>query len=172
MAELSVDVHRTLAGLPETWREDAIHWYSQGASDAEVRQRALGGMAAMAFKYMIRMDPEFGEVIRMGREKAEAWWHEQGREGIKDRNFNQHAYQFQVVNRSRLGWDEQWYAPNREAPVVNVNAISGPAMSDRELARQIALLLHQASKDDEVAAEVAKSVEIEVVDVVGEDVKG
>ena len=50
-----------------------------------------------------RTRPEFSDAIKKGEELSLAWWEEQGRASLRDRNFNTAVWQINM--RNRLGWD-------------------------------------------------------------------
>jgi hypothetical protein len=51
--------------------------------------------------------PEFLDATTRAKDLAAGWWAEQGRTGIRDRNFNAHAYRLQVLNRFPEDWRDK-----------------------------------------------------------------
>lgn len=69
----------------KNWAETMINLYREGRSDVEVR-RELGVTKKQWENYM--RNQAFAEMVEWGRELAEAWWTEQSRVNLQNKDFN------------------------------------------------------------------------------------
>ena len=90
------------------WIEKLLSLYSQGMSDVEVCKELE--ITRTQFDSYCAEVPAFAALVERGRDYSEAWWLEQGRVNLKNRDFVTALWQFNVVNR--LGWSSK-----REAAV-------------------------------------------------------
>jgi hypothetical protein len=69
----------------KNWAQTMIELYREGRSDVEVR-RELGVTKKQWDRYL--QNQAFMEMVEWGRELAEAWWTEQSRINLQNKDFN------------------------------------------------------------------------------------
>jgi|TARA_R100000049_G_C1908434_1_gene56411 transposase-like protein len=75
--------------------------FDQGGSIIEV-SRLMGISRNTFYSWFDGTDAlkkPFREIVKIGKEAAEAWWMRQGRENIENRSFNNGLYQLNMMNR-------------------------------------------------------------------------
>jgi len=101
----------TLEVLPEDWYLDVLDLYKEGASDVEVKallgELRLDGdyVSNKLFDRWIEDEPIFGETIKKGREKSQAWWERNGRTNLQNKDFNYTGWYMNMKNR--FGWKDK-----------------------------------------------------------------
>lgn len=88
--------------MPEGWQDKILDLYAEGMSDYEVMTEMT--LHFETFKRLLT-DPEFNEVVGMGRQKSRAWWERAGRVNLQNRDFNATLWKINVQNR--LGWSDK-----------------------------------------------------------------
>lgn len=86
-----------------TWIDDMLSCYEVGMSDVEVCKELR--ITRKQFEQHCADIPEFAALVERGRDYSEAWWLEQGRKNLKNKEFVTALWQFNVVNR--LGWSSK-----------------------------------------------------------------
>ncbi|MDF2366329.1 transposase [Sneathiella sp.] len=81
-------------------KNEVLSMMQEGASIQEV-SAALGICRASLYNWK-RQYPEFLDTIKRGESCSQAWWERQGRQNLKNRNFNNHHWFRQMCNR--FGW--------------------------------------------------------------------
>ena len=114
-----------LSQLPENWEEKILDLYSQGMSDYEVMTQLR--LHDSTFKRFMA-EPDFAEVIQFGRQCSRAWWEEQGRINLNNKDFNSALWKTNVQNR--LGWSDK--TSTHESDSGFERALSGDEL-DREI---------------------------------------
>jgi site-specific recombinase XerD len=76
--------------LPQNWTTHMIDLFSEGRSDIEVI-KALG-ITRKQFNSYYDRSQAFRDLVDWGRDLAEAWWVEQSRTNLGDKNFNTTLY--------------------------------------------------------------------------------
>ena len=87
------------------WTETMVDLYSEGCSDAEVIKELK--ITRKQFEQYCADVPKFAELVERGRDYAEAWWLEQGRKAVKEKNnsFPQSLYFNSMANK--YGWSNK-----------------------------------------------------------------
>lgn len=101
--------------FPEEWREMIIRCYSQGMADVNIRALIAmwtGACSHDVWSRWLKEEPEFKEVIELGRQLAESWWFEKGRTGMDNTRFNSNLYALQM--RNRFKWNRPYDAMEDE----------------------------------------------------------
>lgn len=94
--------------LPQGWQDEVLELYSVGGADIEVKAMIYKWRKTFShelFQRWIDEEPEFFETIKMGRMLSEAWWNENGRTNLKERDFNYTGWYMQMKNR--FGWSDK-----------------------------------------------------------------
>lgn len=100
------ELERTL--FPIDWKAQVVALYSVGGCDVEVRAM-LATWRGRSFNQdtwerWLRDEPDFIDVIEYGRQICEGWWRREGREQLRNVNFNARLYALQMNNR--FGWSD------------------------------------------------------------------
>ena len=87
------------------WAEIATRLYLEGASDDEVI-KALE-ITQSQFDHYCQTVDAFRDLVERGRTYAKAWWIEQGRKAVKEKNnsFPQSLYAYSMANK--YGWSNK-----------------------------------------------------------------
>jgi hypothetical protein len=101
--------------------EDA---YRGGCSDSEVAR--ILGVTLAQFKKMYKDNSAFATMVDRGRTLQQAWWEEQGRIQLTNKNFNVSMWSFNMKNR--FGWADK---------VENTTNTSAEPMSDVEMKEEL-----------------------------------
>lgn len=92
-----------LTDLRPDWREVIEKTYEEGGLDCHVRVAlAIPPYAALSpdvWYDLLEREPEFSKTVNAGREKAMAWWMEQGRKGMwSGKAFNSRPWEVTMQN--------------------------------------------------------------------------
>lgn len=85
---------RKRAELPENWKETAISLMTEGAHMTKVLKEL--GISRTTHYGLCDSNDEYRETIEQGKLLSEAWWTEQGRENVKNKNFNNTLFIFMM----------------------------------------------------------------------------
>ena len=85
------------------WIETMLSLYESGRSDVEVCKELK--ITRKQFDQYCSEVPAFAALVERGRDYSEAWWLEQGRVNLKNKEFVTALWQFNVINR--LGWSNK-----------------------------------------------------------------
>ena len=77
--------------------------YSKGAGDVEIAR--LLGVTIARFHQMYEEIPDFAKFVDQGRTISQAWWYEQARKNLWNKDFNQGLWGFNMKNR--YGWADK-----------------------------------------------------------------
>lgn len=77
--------------------------YQEGASDVEIAR--LLGITISRFHEAYEKNDAFAQFVDSGRTLQTAWWYEQGRKNLWNKNFNTALYNFNMKNR--FGWADK-----------------------------------------------------------------
>ncbi len=97
-----------LESLPKDWYKEILELYKIGGSDEEVKGVICdwrGSFSNDLWDRWLIEEPEFSETIKMGKMLSAAWWYRNGRENLKDREFNYTGWYMQMKNR--FGWTDK-----------------------------------------------------------------
>ena len=103
---------------PKTgWVDQMMEAYNEGASDEEVIKTL--GITRTQFDNYCHDVPAFAELVERGRDYAKAWWMEQGRKAIKEKNdaFPQSLYAYSMANK--YGWSSKSDRTNTTVDLVS-----------------------------------------------------
>lgn len=88
--------------LPKGWQKTILDLYQEGASDVEVKAwiySIRGTFSNDLWERWMKEEDEFSETIKMGRMLANSWWEKNGRENLKNRDFNYAGWFMNMKNR-------------------------------------------------------------------------
>lgn len=87
------------------WVTTALALYNEGGSDEEVIKAI--GITRSQFDTYCQSVPAFQDLVERGRDYAKAWWLEQGRKAVKEKNnsFPQSLYAYSMANK--YGWSNK-----------------------------------------------------------------
>lgn len=97
-----------ITSLPEKWYNDILTLYAEGGSDEEVKAiiyKWRGSFSNDLWDRWLKEEPEFSETIKTGKILAAAWWHQNGRKNLENRDFNYTGWYMQMKNR--FGWKDK-----------------------------------------------------------------
>jgi hypothetical protein len=86
-----------------------LNLYKEGRSDLEV-MKALGVTRRQWNQYLQRSEA-FREMVEWGRELAEAWWEEQSRVNIHNKDFNTNLFKARMAKF--YGWADKVEGNNK-----------------------------------------------------------
>lgn len=105
----------TKANLGPDWKA-LCALYAVGAADVEIATRL--GITMKAFRAMEQENAQFANFVEKGRTLAMAWWVEQARTQLFNREFNTALFKINMANR--FGWaDKVEQADKNEEGTVN-----------------------------------------------------
>lgn len=90
---------KTLADLPKNWKKKLITLAKQGGCITEIKVYILNCISDDLFNRFEQEEPEFSRIISVAKRHSEAWWKKQGRENIKNTNFQTNLYTVNMINR-------------------------------------------------------------------------
>ena len=88
------------------WKNNVIQDYEMGASDVEIKAYISRLRRSFSNDLWIRWmeeEPKFSETIKNGRLQSEAWWQRNGREELRNRDFNATLWFMNMRNRFKWG---------------------------------------------------------------------
>lgn len=94
--------------LPQNWFDSVLDLYKIGASDVEIKGLIYewrGSFSNDLWDRWIKEEQEFSETIKTGRILSECWWNKNGRENLKNKEFNYTGWYMQMKNR--FGWTDR-----------------------------------------------------------------
>ena len=94
-----------LSSLPENWAQEILSLYAEGGSDAEARAmiyRWRDSFSNNLWDRWMEEEPEFWGTIKKGRQLSEAWWQNEGRTSLRDKDFSYVGWYMNMKNR--FGW--------------------------------------------------------------------
>lgn len=96
---------KTLDVLPDGWQDIMMTMAQNGASQCEI-QNTLDIDDNLWYKFIER-EPTFREAFARAKRACKAWWEAQGRQNMKDRDFNNALWAFNMKNRFREDWGDK-----------------------------------------------------------------
>ena len=88
------------------WSTMVNDMYEEGASDVEIKayiSTLRGSFSNDLWYRWMDEEPEFSETIKNGRLQSEAWWQRNGREELRNRDFNATLWFMNMRNRFKWG---------------------------------------------------------------------
>lgn len=82
---------------------DIPDFFEHGASKAELAKKL--GISRQCMNEWEHKHPEFGDAVKRGVENSEAWWINQGRIALRERDFNHVLWYMNMKNR--FGWADK-----------------------------------------------------------------
>lgn len=111
-----------LSSLPDNWKEIIIDLYREGGSDVEVKALIYewrGSFSNDLWDRWLEEESIFSETIKEGRQLAAAWWMRNGRENLRDKDFNYTGWYMQMKNR--YGWRDRNDITSDDKPINTIN---------------------------------------------------
>ncbi len=99
---------KTTRLLPTHWQNELLELYRQGASDKEVKALIhswLGKFSNNLWDRWMKEEADFWETIKKGRMLSEAWWENQGRTNLTNKDFK--ATLWYINMKNRFGWSKK-----------------------------------------------------------------
>lgn len=117
--------------------------YSEGALDVEVAK--ILNVTIARFHAMCEEIPDFATFVDQGRTLSQAWWMEQARKNLWNKEFNTSLWNFNVKNR--FGWaDKLDTADKTDTDPVNIDQVKGQVSAQiKKLAKAYPELLAGAN---------------------------
>lgn len=94
-----------LSDLPDSWEEDMLALYSEGASDTEVKATVLNCMSDDLWYRLIKEEQKFSGAVKRGKQLSQSWWERNGRVNLKDKDFNPTLWYMNMKNRFK--WSDK-----------------------------------------------------------------
>lgn len=88
---------------PPSKLDECRSLYEQGAGDVEIANKL--GMTIKAFRELYDDNEPFRNFVDQGNTTAQAWWWEQARTNLKNKNFISSLWTINMKNR--YGWAEK-----------------------------------------------------------------
>jgi hypothetical protein len=101
------------------WIETMLNLYSEGRGDIEVCKELK--ITRTQFNQYCADVPAFAELVERGRDYAEAWWMEQGRINLKNKEFVPAIWQWNMINR--YNWSSKKDSAADRDPHLNVDKL-------------------------------------------------
>lgn len=124
------------------WAMRLLSLYEEGRSDIEVCKEL--GITKRQFNNYIAQSPGFRQLVEKGRDLAEAWWMEQSRGALRDRDFNTGLWNKHMQNR--YGWTDK-----QDTRSANVNLEGDVAKLTEELKMKLNTILPLVSEEKKQA---------------------
>lgn len=86
--------------FPVGWEDHILALGAEGASDVEIYNYL--DICYETFCRLLREDDHFSKTVKKARRLCEAWWQKNGRENIKNKEFNSTLWYMNMKNR--FGW--------------------------------------------------------------------
>lgn len=99
------------AKLPQ-WQLDLLDLYGQGGSDVEAAK--LLKITFARFEQLYLENPSFAAMIDNCRTLSQAWWVEQARKNLWNKDFNVTLWNFNMKNR--YGWADKSEVREEKSP--------------------------------------------------------
>lgn len=91
---------KDLTELENGWHDNVLKEMSEGASLDEIK--AILGISNDLHTRWMRDEPEYSETIKRGMELCKAWWQNQGRTNLRNKEFSATLWYMNMKNR--FGW--------------------------------------------------------------------
>lgn len=97
-----------LSSLPDGWYNIILSEYKDGASDEEIKAHIYewrGSFSNDLWDRWIKEEDQFSETIKTGKILSAAWWYQNGRKNLWEKDFNYTGWYMQMKNR--FGWKDK-----------------------------------------------------------------
>lgn len=109
-----------MAGRPTKYDpsmcDDLIALFKEGASKAEIAAKL--GICRDTFAEWEKSNPQFSEAVKKGVQLSEAWWQEQGRIALREKDFNSTLWYMNMKNR--FGWRDKQEHTGPDGSPLNI----------------------------------------------------
>ena len=113
-------------GRPTKYRpwmcDRVIALMAQGASKHEAL--ADLGIWEDTFYRWAKEIPEFSEAVKIGTELSRMWWEREGRQSLRDKDFNHGLWYMNMKNR--FGWTDRVNTTNSSPTSISVTFVASP----------------------------------------------
>lgn len=99
------------------WVETMMSVYQEGGSDVEVCKALRCSLRK--YNELTSSNQKFSELVEYGRLMSQAWWMEQARFALKNRQFNTTLWAF--VMKNRFGWADKTETTDRILESANLD---------------------------------------------------
>ena len=102
---------KTLADLPQNWRDIILDLKREGASNVECKVAI--GVSNDLWERLIKEEPEFSDAVKEGELLCETWWLKAGRTGMfqtsggKEVHTNLNPALWYMNMKNRFGWADK-----------------------------------------------------------------
>lgn len=121
--------------LGDDWAERIINLMKVGGSKVEVCAEL--DIDNETFDRLVREEPDFSATVKRALQLSEAWWVRNGREGLREKEFNYTGWYMNMKNR--FGWKDK-----SETDITSKGEQIGVQLSDAQYQQIVAARARRA----------------------------